>query len=50
MPSTRRLGLSARSYGKVLRVAHTIADLEGRDGLEARHIAEAIQYRALDQA
>jgi len=44
-----RLGLSARSYSKVLKIARTIADLAGRDALEPGHIAEAIQYRSFDQ-
>ena len=44
-----RLGLSGRAFDRVLRVARTIADLEGRAGVEAGHVAEAIQYRALDR-
>ena len=45
-----RLGLSARAYGKVLRVARTIADLEGVDAVRATHVAEAIHLRLLDRA
>lgn len=45
----KRLGLSARAYGKVLRVAKTIADLEGKSTIHAAHLAEAIQYRSLDR-
>jgi len=45
-----RLGLSARAHDKVLRIARTLADLEGRDAIRAVHVAEAIQYRALDRA
>jgi magnesium chelatase family protein len=44
-----QLGLSARAYGKVLRVARTIADLDGSDAVHVPHIAEAIQARLLDR-
>jgi magnesium chelatase family protein len=40
-----KLGLTGRGHDRVLRVARTIADLEGREALEARHIAEALQFR-----
>ncbi|ETX15280.1 hypothetical protein OCH239_17985 [Roseivivax halodurans JCM 10272] len=40
-----RLGLSARGYHRVIRVARTIADLEGSDGVSGPHVAEALSYR-----
>ena len=42
------MGLSARSYDRILRVARTIADMEGADNIGPEHIAEAIQYRTYD--
>jgi len=42
------LSLSARGYHRVLRVARTLADLDGADGVKRRHIAEAISFRRRD--
>ena len=44
-----RMGLTARTYHKIIRVARTIADMDGSRDIECRHLQEAVCYRSIEQ-
>jgi len=48
--AVRRMGLSARAHDRILKLARTIADMDGAAAVSAKHLAEAVQYRSLDRS
>jgi magnesium chelatase family protein len=47
--AVRKMNLSARAHDRILRVARTVADLDGSEHVSAKHLAESVQYRNLDR-